>query len=219
MMMDRILFPLALILLAATASRSATPQISDSEKLDSLMQISKEIRMEVRKINPLLDKRYGVEINPAFPLLAAGDGIALTGGLQVFHWDRRAEISFPFQIFKEGSNGLFTQDAHYRRFLGPTQGGAYLSAFARYSYIATDIFSWSPENGNTSTYFTDHRAGVGFGIGYRLYSRKGLYWGMSLNLGRNLIAQDQDGFPEADIFIDFGKTIFDVEFFKFGFSL
>jgi hypothetical protein len=188
---------------------------TDSKKIDSILTLSKEIREEVRIISPIADKTFGIEINPVLPLIAAGEGFVLTGGLQLFNLNRKAEVSFPFQIFLVDNADQFTLDAHFRHFLGQTQYGFYLSGFTRYGYLSGDYIT----DGWDTKYFENHRLGIGAGLGYRIYSRGSFYWGCSLNLGRYVIFKE----PEDELFSIFGissfsQTIIDIELFKFGFA-
>lgn len=118
---------LAFLLLGASTQASADstatkPVISQDEKLDSVLSITREIRKEVRPQNPFEDKSWGIELNP-LSILFANEALALYGGIQQFSWDRGAEWSFPFQFLSNDNNKAFVVDAHYRFFLGEAQKG------------------------------------------------------------------------------------------------
>ena len=59
-----------------------------------------------------------------------------------------------------------------------------------------------------------------FGIGYRIISESGYYWGASLSAGKYIIGNydvflDSDGISTT---LDDEEFIFDVELLKFGFA-
>lgn len=200
-----------------TALLIFSPIFADDKdvKLDSIISITNEIRAEVKKKSPIEKYKFGLEINPVLPLFGSGDGFMFTGGLQFFNWDRDAEISFPFQIISASNSQVFTLDLHYRKFLGETQNGFYLSAFTRTAYLEYNhyFFDQSPDT------FRDTRLGLGAGLGYRIYSSKRLYWGFSFNMGKFLIYKEPTNFGSFDLLI--GTTsnlIMDIEFFKFGYA-
>src|SRR5688500_4033855 len=123
-----------LFLVLAGCLGYASAAESENAKLDSLLSLTREIKAEVKKFNPLQDKTMGIELNPVWQILAQ-DGLALTGGIQVFAWDRHAEFSFPWQVFKDDDEAMYSLDLHYRRFLGDWQQGFYLAGFTRAAYM------------------------------------------------------------------------------------
>ena len=209
-------------------STSLAQETSQEAKIDTLMAGQKQIMSKLDKINqqveyvdPLAHKAFGFEFNPAFLLLAsAADQTVLSGGFSLFNVDRGAEIAFPMFYQDTGSESddynTFIVESHYRRFLGQHQGGFYLSASMRYQYLKgrekTDQFlfiNFSAPGEQTSV----HKVGAGFGIGYRYFSRSGLYWGTSLTVGRFFTGTDKQ-IAGADMFN--GKGYIDVELLKFG---
>jgi len=63
-----------------------------------------------------------------------------------------------------------------------------------------------------------NKLGIGFGMGYRIFSYKGLYWGVSASLGRYFIGEN-DMFQSSSYFADDdSEMIFDFEFLKFGWT-
>ncbi len=140
--------------------------------------------------------------------------------MQFFYWDRGAEVSFPFQILNEENNQNFTLDMHYRKFLGEAQKGFYLSGFGRYGYLSQKYLSSETATFLENKNFTDSRFGIGVGIGYRIYSKSGLYWGTSFNIGRYLIYAEpaDDLFQGLGFLSGLGKGIFDIELLKFGYA-
>ena len=101
--------------------------------------------------NPLPEKKFGIEFNPAYLLFAsAQDALVISGGFSLFKVRKNAEIAFPILYFHSKRNNNsdfygteFSTDCHYRYFLSEKQGGFYLSGGIRYTYIDilfTEIF-------------------------------------------------------------------------------
>jgi hypothetical protein len=191
-----------------------TNQKTMMNKLDKIYQ-------QVEYVDPLANKTAGVEFDPAYLLLAsANDQLVLSGGFSWFSADRNAEIAFPLFFRNAGKDDTdpitFSVDSQYRRFLGQHQGGFYLSASVRYQYLhgrqdadAIPFFS----TGTNGEKITLHKLGAGFGIGYRYFSRSGLYWGTSLTVGRYFTGTDKQ-IQGVDLLN--GKGYVDVELLKFG---
>lgn len=217
----------------AAGAQTANPQ--DSEKLDSLMDMSKQLVRTVKN-DPLEGKNFGVEFNFLRALMLT-EQTSISGGVSLFNVSRNAEISLPFFFSKSETNiegwpdslpqvdfMEFTQDVHYRYFLGNTQNGFYLGGFARGAYLSgiegKYVFDgmWDSTKVDNSSRRSEGKLGVGVGLGYRKFSYKGLYWGASLNLGRYVIGENdkfRGGFLEWD---NDAEMIFDVELFKFGWA-
>lgn len=229
-----VLAALALMpLLPIAAKAEDAPKVSDSEKIDSILVMQKQVVRTIKN-DPLTGKNFGVELNIA-RLLLAKDVISVSGGFSLFNVDRDAEISFPFYYGKSEANDFeagfgdidfteITQDIHYRYFLGNTQNGFYLSGFARGAYLDGVLGNYVFDNlGDTTGSARDARdteikLGVGVGLGYRFFSYKGLYWGTSLNVGRYLIGES-DRFRGSYFGLDADEeTIIDVELLKFGWA-
>ncbi|MCI0696630.1 hypothetical protein L0337_32090 [candidate division KSB1 bacterium] len=180
-----------------------------------------KIYREVEYVDPLASKTAGVEFNPAYLLLAsADDQLVISGGLSWFSANRNAEIAFPI-FFRDAGKAdndpiTFSVDSHYRHFLGRHQGGFYLSASVRYQYLRgredTDEIPFFSVDTNGDK-ITLHKFGAGFGIGYRYFSRSGLYWGTSLTVGRYFTGTDKQ-IQGIDLLN--GKGYIDVELLKFG---
>lgn len=189
-------------------------------KLDTLLVIQRGVHEEVTH-EPLAGRRFGIEVNP-LRLLFLDEETSISGGVSLFSVDRSAEVAFPW-FYAEADDGsrlrTLTIDAHYRQFLGRRQNGFYLSAFTRFAYLSGLLGSdywfgdagWGEED-------TESKLGIGFGLGWRKFSDRGLYWGVSLSMGRFLIG-DNDKF-RGDLFglDNDDERIFDMEFFKFGWA-
>ena len=190
--------------------------LSTNEKIDSINITqkgnSKKLNRnnETVKYNPLADKKWGVEVN-LFRLLVSDENLkhSFSGGVSLFNIDRHAEITFQiyysYSIFsywcctKEFNfNEIPVQqlilDSHYRRFLGRTQKGFFISGFIRYANLGgikeEDVYNYWNNIGEEPKFLTENKLGIGFGIGYRLFLKNGFYWGVSLNIGRYFIGKD-----------------------------
>ena len=217
--------------LAAAEGGSPPSGAKDSEKIDSILVISKRLDRTLKN-DPLAGKNFGVEVNP-FRLLLFGEGMSFSGGVSLFNVTRSAELAFPFLYARSetedfagsGSSDFdfteITQDVHYRYFLGNTQNGFYLSSFARFAYLNGIEGEWLDDmlNPNPSgTRSSEGKLGIGFGLGYRIFSYRGLYWGCSASFGRYLVG-DNDRFRPGYFGLDADeKFIFDIEFLKAGWA-
>lgn len=205
-------------------------QNNDSEKLDTLLVNQEQmlanqqkILKEVTYIDPLANKSYGVEFNPAYLLLSsASDDIVLSGGFSLFSVNRNAEIAFPVyyrvSTDRQDDISVLTLDAQFRRFLGDHQNGFFLSGGLRYARLSgKEDLDGIPfiDLGGTGTDVTANKIGAMFGIGYRYFSKSGFYWGASLNVGRYFTDTDIN---IQNIHLDDGKALFDVELLKIGYA-
>ena len=195
-----------------------------SEKVDSvlinqniMMETQSKILSEVKYIDNLAGKKYGVELNLVNLLLSsANDALSISGTFSLFNIDRNAEIAFPFyyDTSEKTDRKIIQFDGHYRRFLGEHQNGFYISVGTRFSQLTGpkkgDWF-WDVEE----EIITENKMGIAFGIGYRKFGRNGLYWGTSLIGGRYFADESElSGF-----FFGNGNSIIDVELLKFGIAI
>ena len=197
------------------------------QKIDRLGTDVAVIKQDVKVVrnelveSPLGNRSWGAELNP-LGILFLDEGIGLSGTVSNFSWDRSAEIAFPF-YFSNGTAGgnessVFHVDAQYRRFLRGVQRGFYLSGLVRLEharYESWDAWYYEAPTGST----TINRLGVGFGLGGRIFSRAGLYWGWNVSVGRFLVG---DKIPAGDMpdnpYLAMGDLILDVELLKIGFA-
>lgn len=196
-----------------------TDTLSTSAKIDSIYALQKKMYSESRD-EPLADKKYGFEFN-VFRVLLMDKAVSLSGSFSFFDIDRSAEIAFPF-YYQDPKDSYdlteFTLDCHYRYFLGNTQNGFYLSAFVRYAHLRGLLGEYTPENQFQPTQGTENKLALGFGFGYRIFSYKGLYWGISLSLGRYFIGEN-DKFSGSFLSLDDDEErILDMEILKFGYA-
>jgi hypothetical protein len=224
---------IALLPLLAAAEIDSPPPagMKDSEKIDSIFVMQKQVLRTVKN-DPLADKRFGVEANLARLLYTGDDAFSFSGGVSLFAVERHSEIAFPFLYYTAKTSAsradgttyrddfnLFTQDAHYRYFLGNTQNGFYLSGFARYAHLSGikgDLFDFLDSTA-TNAHGTEDKLGAGVGLGYRIFSYRGLYWGCGASFGRYFVG-DNDQFRGSFGLFDDGEYIFDVELLKFGWA-
>jgi hypothetical protein len=180
----------------------------------------------VRYKEPLENKKYGIEFNPAYFLVSSSRSyVVLSAGVSFFSIDRNAEIACPI-FYQSGSNEksggravtLWNQDIIYRRFLGQHQDGFFLEGGLRYTHIKGELengFSlfgvsiWS----TTAPIITTDKVGAMFGIGYRYFSTSGFFWGTSIKYGAYFSGDERD---IKEVFMDDTKTIVDFEILKFG---
>jgi hypothetical protein len=183
--------------------------------------LQKKIYIESKNA-PLTNKNYGIEFN-LFRLLLIDKSSTLSGSFSLFNVNRNAEISFPF-YYQDGKNSdvsEFSLDCHYRYFLGNTQNGFYLSGFARYAFLNGPLKNdytlyYQSNNKNGSV----NKLGIGVGLGYRIFSYKGLYWGASVSFGR-FLTDNNNKFSGSSSILSIGddtEYIFDIEFLKFGWA-
>ena len=197
----------------------------NENQVDTLMLNQKKmlanqdlILEEVTYIDPLEGKRYGIEFNPAGFLLSttSDEGFTITGSLSLFSVSESAEIAFPI-YYKVGEKDLklFHIDSHYRFFTGKHRNGFYLSSGIRLTQLrgreGYSFFNWDNNVSNEITSVT--KIGLIFGMGYRIFGRKGWYWGTSLFGGRYITETEFSivGAGAAD-----GKAIIDMELLKIG---
>ncbi len=200
-------------------------------KVGSVITTQEKI-LDVVDEEPLQGKNYGIEINPFRLLFIDKESKTLSGSFSFFNVKSHVEISIPFfvSISKDdndwrdtGNFYAFTLDGHYRYFLGQRTKGFYISGFSRFAALhgtLGDDFDFLSNNNNNNRDST-YKLGVGFGIGYRVFSKRNFYWGASLNLGRYIIGDSNryrssiSGFATD---IDDLEYIIDVEFFKIGYA-
>lgn len=180
-----------------------------------ILQNQHDMLDEVRYINPLANKTAGIEFNPAYFLLASvNDHTVLSGGVSFFQVNPKAELAFPlyYHSFSEDGlqNSIFTLDTHYRYFLGEHREGFYLSVGGRYAHLTGE----DSEN-NKVVQTKVNKFGVMFGIGYRVYSKSGFYWGTSLSVGRYFSGQEDQ---LEKLGLDATKYLLDIELLKIGYA-
>ena len=139
---------------------------------------------------PPENKKFGIGVKPFGSLICIGYALQLRGALSLFAVDRHAEIAFPV-VYITGKEANFPWrvlylDATYRRFTNGKQKGFYYSGGLRYAYFEGEKYT-TFFNSNKIEYTGDlvvkNKLGVYAGIGYRHFTKKGLYWGGNIILG------------------------------------
>ncbi len=172
---------------------------------------------------------YGLEINPAAALVgSAYESMLLYAGVNILNYKRDVELAFPitfWQEFKDNRNTILNIDAQYRWFMKDKQEGLFSIFGVRISYFTHEDQYYDYIPLSNEYYFHDKQIdflkfGVCFGMGYRYYSPKGIYWGFAIYIGRYLNNVDNGHDKEFDMFfINTGKrTFLEVEFLKFGYA-
>ncbi len=165
-----------------------------------------------REQNVWRGRHFGLSFNPA--LLLAGMGynvLYLSGGVSLFNLAPHGEINFPvfFRNYKGENEKLLTVDMEYRLFFSRAKRRFYTSAGMRYARLE------GKREDNDSQRITIDKYGAFFGIGYRYFSKIGIYWGSGLTLG-TYFTDDSDKIKGA--FMDQGKFLFDFELLKIGYA-
>ena len=189
-----------------------------NKKLDVIIA-----NQDKQNISPLRNRRNGVELNFARLLLSTNYSTTFSGTYSRFDHRKGVEWAIPVywgrQIDFEGQpTNVTTLDVHYRKFLGDTVKGFYISGFTRMTHINGVIgsdYDYYDEDSEEAKHGVETKFGVGVGIGYRIFSRDNIYWGMSLSVGRNIFGKN-DKFIGA--YFDDSELIKDLEFLKFGYS-
>lgn len=223
------LFSLLIIGIMATLS---TAQDKVETKLDSvltnqhkMLENQQKLIADVHYVDPLAGKRFGIELNPGLLLTGLGnDNLMISTGFSLFNLAPRAEIAFPIYFRKTTSGDvsqLLTFDLHYRLFFSEKRKGFYASTGARYAYLESTVTDWhydifSNEDWEESKIATANKFGLFFGIGYRYFSKIGIYWGASIITGTYF--SDDSGKFDGFEFMDAGKFLFDIEFMKIGYA-
>lgn len=199
------------------------------EKVDTVIEKQDRIYSKLEN-DPLQGRKYGVELNLFRLLTIRDDYQSISGTVSYFSKAQKAEIAVPFFYSSDqpsdnysGSRGrftLFTLDVHYRYFLGDKVDGFYISGFGRFARLhgqTGDDLNWYYDSSQTRPYATENKIGVGVGIGYRIFSKNGIYWGTSLSAGRYIVGKN-DKFYHGEIADEDSRTIIDFEFLKYGYA-
>jgi hypothetical protein len=206
----------------AAAMAGQTDTLSVSAKIDSIYRLQKKMYRESRN-EPLAGKKYGIEFN-FIRLLMIEKSVTLSGGISLFGPERHAEIAFPLYFSNpEDPEDLkeWTVDCHYRYFLGNTRNGFYLSGFARFAHLSgylSDVNETLWDDGPLNGKGTENKLGFGFGLGYRKFSYRGLYWGTSFSVGRYIAGRNDRFYGKFLSYDDDETIIYDFEFLKFGWA-
>jgi len=231
--MKKMLIVILVILFFSALHSEDDTNLKTEEKIDSIYVLQKKIYHTV-KDQPLQDKKYGVEFNFLRLLFFGSDtdylSRSLSGTFSLFYPKKKVEIAFPFfysnpkiewDDYYYGDNESVRQiliDCHYRKFLGNSLNKFYIAGFIRYANLNGYKDSYYEDNDDELKKSTEHKIGLGISVGYRIFSYSGFYWGMSVNVGKYFIGENnifRDQFLYSD---NDSEVIFNIEFFKFGYA-
>ncbi|GJQ61595.1 MAG: hypothetical protein SCALA702_06480 [Melioribacteraceae bacterium] len=173
---------------------------------------------------------FALEFSPASILVGtASDALTLSAGYLNYSLDRNAEIAVPFMLYTQlgGQNDdhTFIVDLCYRKFVTEYQRGFYINAAFRIANFShnRDVYytvplSYDWHYRSESENIT--KIGLAFGIGYRLISRKGFVWGVSLSVGRYFNDLDKHSYSTDETFPVYvsDKLYLDIELLKIGYA-
>ena len=177
------------------------PEDITNDSLSVLIKERTDLILEEVYINPLVGKRFGLELSPLYSMFV-DDG--LSGSFSNFSLSDVAEITFPFsyRTYQRKNDAgekeeriVSYLDAQYRFFLGKHRIGR---------WIGTGVRFCSDED-NEGSY---NKGGISFGFGTRIFSERGWYWGTSLYLGKYYFGEKDRG----------DSAFFNFELLKFGFA-
>jgi len=231
--MKKLLILLLGLLFFASLYAENVSQMSSGEKIDSIYVLQKKIYKDV-KDQPLQEKKYGVEFN-FFRLIFFGSDTnmlnhTLSGTFSLFYPKKKVEIAFPFfysdpvndwgedEYDDKNSIRQITLDCHYRKFLGNSLNKFYISGFVRYANLKGYEGSWFKGKEGEPVISTENKIGIGIGVGYRIFSYSGFYWGTSISLGRYIIGENGKFYGDFFWYDNDNEIIFNFEFLKFGWS-
>ena len=224
--MKKMLIVILVMLFFSALHAEDNTNMKTEEKIDSIYVLQKKVYQTV-KDQPLQDKKYGVELN-FFRLLffgSATDGLnhTLSGTFSLFYPKKKVEIAFPFfysntdEYYEDSSIRQVTLDCHYRKFLGNSLNKFYISGFVRYANLkGYEDSYWFKDKDDDPVMSAENKVGVGFGVGYRIFSYSGFYWGTSISVGRYIIGKNNK-FGNS-IWDNDNEIIFNFEFLKFGYA-
>lgn len=215
--------------------KTATQSLSVEDKI-ALMLINERKIAKNRELiykeeyeNPFKDKDFGLELNIPFLLIsAAPQNRLLSGTISFFYPQSKIELAFPFLLYtitdewkntSDTKYGSASLDIHFRKFFGDYLDGFYISAFARATYIKGILgedFMYDYGEELSGDYGTQKKFGLGLGIGYRVFSKYGIYWGTSLSIGKYYT--DENNMFANNMFFEDSKSIIDIEFLKLGYA-
>ena len=183
---------------------------------EQILEETAEILGEVKYIDPLEGKRFGIEFNPAYFLMstAEDDGYIITAGYSLFPENKKIEIAFPIYFNTSDNIRIIHIDSHLRAFLGKHRNGFYISTGLRMTNLKgrKGNSGWLYNEEESDEITSTFKTGLTFGIGYRIFGKNDWYWGTSLFAGR-YFGEETDYYDAGTAN---GKIIIDMELLKFG---
>ena len=167
--------------------------ISNDSLAVLLSEGQEQILDEVVYEDPLANKKLGIMFNPISPILYE-DGLRLSGGFSYFPKDKDTEFSLGYQYINKSDDRDYQLDIDilnrfyfgrkYRKGFHLLYGGRVTS----YRNSSINFFGYDIETETTEGFML----GVSFGLGYRILSKKGWYWGASYYIGRHLLVENEN---------------------------
>ena len=175
-----------IILISIISITIAFSQVSVStDSLGVLINDSKhQILDEVIYEDPLRNKTIGIMFNPIAPIIY-DQGLRIYGGFSYFPKGKQNELYLGYQYINDDDSKNYRLDIDILNrfyFSRKYRKGFHLLYGTRFSHRKT---KYSDE-------VYDEMLGLSFGVGYRIFSKNGLYWGTSLYVGRHLLSGDSD---------------------------
>ena len=231
-MMKKLLIAVLGLLFFTSLYAEEVSNLNTDEKIDSIYVMQKKIYKDV-KDQPLENKKYGIEFNFLRLLFWGSDSDflnhSLSGTFSLFYPKKKVEIAFPFfysnptvnwddEYTEDSSLQQITLDCHYRKFLGNSLNKFYIAGFIRYANLkGYEGYGWFKGKDDDSVMSTENKIGIGIGVGYRIFSYSGFYWGASISLGKYFIGKNNK-FRDQTLLDNDGEIIYNMEFFKFGYA-
>jgi len=153
------------------------------------------------------EKNWGIDIN-VMRMIAVFSG-NFSGGISLFNIDRYGEISFQIYYKKYTNFDYYCEnkfefehipliqfifDCHYKKFVGGSQKGFFVSVFIRYANIRgmtkDELYDYCHYGGKEPPLRTENKFGAGLGFGYRIFFKNRFYCGVSLSLGRYVFGEN-----------------------------
>ena len=179
------------------------------------------------KYSPFLNpkSKIGVELNPGLILYASDkNATVISAGISLFPKNRKTELTMPITYEYSRDEDWFYGDYfgksinvefHYRFYLAGKLGGIYNSIGVKYNYAYLE----PDEDSEYAKTEKVSRLGLGFGIGYRLFSDDRLYWGIGIFFGRHLLGRDiSDKINIDSMFTRDENLFFTVQLLKTGWA-
>ncbi len=230
--MKKMLIVIVVMLFFSSLYAKENANLKTEEKIDSIYVLQKKIYRTV-KDQPLQDKKYGIEFNFLRLIFFGSDSDflnhSLSGTFSLFYPKKKVEIAFPFfysnptvnwddEYTEDSSLQQITLDCHYRKFLGNSLNKFYIAGFIRYANLkGYEGYGWFKGKDDDSVMSTENKIGIGIGVGYRIFSYSGFYWGASISLGKYFIGKNNK-FRDQTLLDNDGEIIYNMEFFKFGYA-
>ncbi len=220
--MKKMLIVIVVMLFFSSLYAEENANLKTEEKIDSIYVLQKKIYRTV-KDQPLQDKKYGVEFNFLRLITFGSDSDflnhSLSGTFSLFYPKKKVEIAFPFfysyptvnlhdEFSQDYSLRQIILDCHYRKFLGNSLNKFYISGFIRYANLkGYEDEGCIKGSRDESEMKTENKIGIGIGVGYRIFSYAGFYWGASLSLGNYFIGENNK-FGDQNFYDNDNEIIF-----------